>query len=315
MKKKLIGMLALCVILCLCVTGCFGGKEEPQGESTITPLLYRVTDEGGNVIWLFGSIHVGVESYYPLPDYVLDAFDGSDALAVELDVMKLEWNFVEQTELLQLMVYTDGTDITDHLPEATYTRAVEILQENGMYKEGMEYYIPAFWWSTVESLTYGASGAQTTLGIDRHLLKRARSDGKPVLEIESGEFQYGMMANFSPELQQLLLESAIASYDDPDATLEELNIMMELWATGDEEAFAAYLGAETEITNPEEEVLYREYTEALITSRNQSMTEYAVDALASGEEIFICVGAAHIVGQGAMAENLRQLGYQVELMK
>ena len=45
------------------------------------------------------------------------------------------------------------------------------------------------------------------------------------------------------------------------------------------------------------------------------MTDYAVDALASGEEIFICVGAAHVVGDGAIADNLRELGYTVEVVR
>lgn len=316
MKKIIAGFLAVMLIFCMCLTGCgIDAGQEVQKESTITPLLYRVTDQQGNVLWLFGSIHVGLESYYPLPDYVLDAFDGSDALAVELDIMKVEWNFVQQTQLLQMLVYTDGSTIADHLPEQTYTRAVEILKENETYNESLDYYMPALWWSTVESLTYEKTGAQASLGIDRHLLKRARNDGKAVREVESAEFQYAMMAGFSPELQQLLLEGAIYSYDNLEATSADMQDMMSLWAEGDEAAFGAYLNQEGEFTSPEEEALYQEYTQSLVTERNQTMTEYAVDALASGEEIFICVGAAHIVGEGAIAENLRQLGYQVEIIK
>jgi uncharacterized protein YbaP (TraB family) len=45
------------------------------------------------------------------------------------------------------------------------------------------------------------------------------------------------------------------------------------------------------------------------------MTEYAEEALKSGKEIFICVGAAHVVGEGAMAEQLRDLGYTVEIVR
>ena len=316
MKKIAAAFLAFVMIFCLCLTGCrLDAGQDTQKESTITPLLYRVMDQQGNVIWLFGSIHVGLESYYPLPDYVLDAFDGSDALAVELDIMKVEWNFAQQTRLLQLLVYTDGTTISDHLPEETYTRAVEILKENEQYNPSLDYYMPALWWSTVETLSYEKMGAQANLGIDRHLLKRARNDGKKVLEIESAELQYGMMADFSPQLQQILLESAIESYDNIQIAGEDLEEMMRLWAAGEEAAFGAYLSTETEITDPEEEALYQEYTKSLITSRNQSMTEYAVDALASGEEIFICVGAAHIVGEGAIAQNLRDLGYQVEIVR
>ena len=208
MKKKLVIVL---LILCLALTACrsdsgiFGKETEPQRESTVSPLLYRVTDQQGNALWLFGSIHVGTEDYYPLPDYVLNAFDGSDALAVEVDIMAVEWDFLGQAQLLQLLMYTDGTTISDHLPQETYDRAVAILQENETYSEALDYYMPAFWWSTVESLSYAKMGAQASLGVDRHLLKRARHAGKPVREVESAQLQYSLMAEFSPQLQQLLL--------------------------------------------------------------------------------------------------------------
>ena len=69
-----------------------------------------------------------------------------------------------------------------------------------------------------------------------------------------------------------------------------------------------------EFADEEEAALYAEYNDKLIVQRNATMTEYAEEALLSGEEIFICVGAAHIVGQGAIAENLRELGYTVEIV-
>ena len=61
--------------------------------------------------------------------------------------------------------------------------------------------------------------------------------------------------------------------------------------------------------------LYEEYNKAMIVDRNKGMTEYAEQALKSGKEIFICVGAAHVVGKGAMAEQLRDLGYTVEVIR
>lgn len=312
MKRRLsIIILVLCLLLTACAP--LSGKED-TAQSTVTPLLYKVSDENGNVLWLFGSIHVGTESYYPLPEYVLTAFDGSDALAVELDIMAVEWNFPLQAQLLQMLMYRDGSVITDHLSPQTYTRAVEILEENESFNESFIYYQPAFWWSNIESLSVTKMGMEVSLGIDRHLLKRARNDGKPVREVESAEFQYAMMADFSPELQVMLLESAIASYDDLEAGTAEMQMLMELWASGDEAAFAGYLNQEAEFADEQEAALYAEYNDKMITQRNATMTEYAEDALLSGEEVFICVGAAHIVGEGAIAENLRKLGYTVELV-
>ena len=51
----------------------------------ITPLMWRVTSPAGQSIYLFGSIHVAEESIYPLPGFIMDAFDSSEYLAVEID--------------------------------------------------------------------------------------------------------------------------------------------------------------------------------------------------------------------------------------
>ena len=91
-----------------------------------------------------------------------------------------------------------------------------------------------------------------------------------------------------------------------------LKMMMDLWASGDESAFAAYLNASDDTMTEEEAEIYAKYHQAMITDRNRTMTSFAENALASGKEVFICVGAAHVVGEGAMAELLSQRGYKVE---
>jgi len=287
-------------------------KTEP---GSATPLLYRVSDEQGNVIWLFGSIHVGKEEYFALPDYVMDAYHSSDALAVEADIVAFEKDMTAQVQALQKMMYTDGTDISDHISEELYDRAVTIMENAGMYYAALDYYKPVIWWSFLQSLMMMETpDVQIELGIDRYFLNLAKEDGTEVLEVESAEFQYDLMANFSEELQVFLLEDTIEICENQALAHASILVLMNLWAGGNEDTLAAYLSAEMVAEGEDEELLLEEYNNAMIVSRNQSMTEYAENALASGKEVFICVGAAHVVGQGAMAENLRQLGYTVELI-
>lgn len=290
-------------------------EEQSQPEKGSTPLLYKVSDDKGNVVWLFGSIHLGRESYYPLPDYVTEAFENSDALAVECDIVAFENDISAQVSALQKMLYTDGTTIKDHISEDTYNKAKKILQDNNMYSFAIDYYKPILWESFLDSCVYALVEADSDLGIDMHLLNLAKKNGKEVLEVESVGFQYGMLSSFSEELQIYLLESAIEGFEDTDALIAELNEMLDIWAKGDEKEFSDYLGAEEEFEDEKEEQLYEEYNNAMLVSRNKNMTEYAENALKSGKEVFICVGAAHVVGKGAMAEQLRNLGYNVELVK
>ena len=322
-------LLALFLVLCLCfsLVACSGNKkitqtpesvptqtEDPAVQGTATPLLYKVTDEAGHVAYLFGSIHVGQEYFYPLPSYVTEAFEGADVLAVEVDIVAFEKSLSAQIIAMKPLIYTDGTRIDDHLPEELYEEAVQFLQIAGAYADALDYYCPAMWSAYIDSFMYGQVDAPAELGIDRYLLKMAKEQDKPIQEVESAEFQYTMLANFSEELQILLLENSLENARDVEGLKADIQETMDLWASGDEEAFVATLYEETEVR--EEDVpLYEEYEKAMVTDRNISMADYAEEALASGETVFICVGAAHVIGPGAMAELLSQRGYEVKLIQ
>lgn len=343
--KKLIALL-LCMVMMLGLAAC-GQNDEPAttteavptttvptepsvpettvpvtepevtepAESTITPLLYKVTDSEGNVAWLFGSIHVGEEYFYPLPDYVLDAYESSDALAVEFDIVSFEKDIDAQIEALQQMVYTDGTTITDHISEELYNDAKAVLKDLNIYSSALDYYVPSMWSSFIDSGMISQMGVDTSLGIDMYFLNRAHEENKTILDVESAAFQYGMMAGYSEELQVLLLEASVESAGLVEESKADLQQLVQAWAAGDEAAFSALINAEEEFESAEEEALYNEYNHAMITSRNLNMADFAEDALKSGEEVFIVVGAAHIVGEGAMAELLAERGYTVEIVR
>lgn len=290
-------------------------KTPDSTNSQISPLLYKVTDDKGNTIWLFGSIHVGYDYFYPLPDYVNAAYESSDAIAFEFDIKAFENDMEAQTEMLMKMVYLDGTTIKDHISADLYDRAVALLTQYGLYTSTMDMFMPEIWSTFLDQTLITEAGLDAELGIDNHLLDKAYADSKEILEVESAEFQYNMIASFSPELQELLLESTVAYFDDLEASKEELLELLNLWKSGDEAAFAAYLAEEGEFETEEEKLLYAEYNKAMVTDRNLTMADFAEDALASGKEVFICVGAAHVVGEGAMAELLAQRGYTVELVR
>ncbi len=288
---------------------------EKTEVGTATPLLYKVSDEKGNVIWLFGSIHVGREEYYALPDYVMDAYNGSDALALEFDMLSFQSDFAAQSEMAQAMLYLDGTDISNHIPEELYDKAVTYMEEAGMYYSAMDYCLPVMWYSVLQEYMMSEIGAKSELGIDQYFARLAVKDGKETLELESAQFQFEMLAGLSNELQVSLLEGAVQACEMPELYEAGIDLLMNVWASGDEEGFGDYLLAEDETVKQTTPELYEEYSSKMIVSRNEAMTRWAEDALASGKEVFIVVGAAHIVGAGAMAENLRELGYRVELVK
>lgn len=325
MKK----LFALMLVLCLLFAGCTPAAEpvtttgpatvpttvpateeatEPA-ESSITPLLYQVTDEAGHSIWLFGSIHVGRKDFYPLPDYVTEAFEKAEGLAVEFDIRAYEKDLSAQVQSLRHLLYTDGTTIKDHIDPTLYEEAAALLEDAPLPVSMLENYKPIMWFSLIESLALETDTLKSKHGIDMHMIDAAYEVNKPVISIESADFQYNLLGNFSPELQILLLEGTVEAAKSGEL-LTETETLIDLWATGNEAEFSAYLNKEEEV--PEEEVpLYLEYNQALVVDRNLSMTDFAENALKEGKPMMICVGAAHIVGEGAMAQLLQERGYTV----
>ncbi len=287
-------------------------NSDVSQSETSSPILYRVTDKNGNIIWLFGSIHIGREDYYPLPDYVQNAFDKADILAVEADIVAFEDDTQLQMQAMSYLVYNDGSSIKDHIPQELYDKAVQILKKYNSYVPAMDWYCPAFWSSMIDSLMIEDLGGDAELGIDQHLIERAYEAEKEIVEIESVEFQYSMLGDFVDDIQLMLLQSSIEMYEDIDTAAAELEEMMDLWASGDEAAFTDYLNSDDETMTDEEIEIYERYDQIMVANRNMNMADYAEYALSSGKEVFICVGSAHILGDGAVADLLSQRGYKVE---
>ncbi len=285
--------------------------KTPTGS---TPLLYKVTDADGDVVWLLGSIHAGQDSFYPLPDYVLNAFNSADALAVEFDIVAFENDMSAQMDAMMQLIYVDGTSIRDHVDEKIYDDAVKILKENNTYMSALDLYIPSMWSSFIDSLTLEKIGAKLDLGVDRHLIDLAYKKQKPVLDVESAKLQYGVMAEYSPALQEALLESSIEGYRKAEENKAQLEEMMNTWQHGNEDEMTDMVKEDVIFENDEDKRLYEEYNNAMVVERNLAMTDYAENALRSGKEVFICVGAVHVVGDGAIAQLLESRGYTVEIV-
>ncbi len=283
---------------------------EPEEEPS-SPILYKVTDSEGHVIYLFGSIHVATEDMYPLPTYVLDAYDACDALAVECDVVSAEKDMGLAMEMAKSMVLTDGTKISDYISEEIYEKSVEILKENKTYYGALDMYKPVMWYSLISTLAMEKAGADSSLGIDRYFLNDAIDQDKPILEVESVEEQYALLSGMSMELQALLLEETVAYYGMPQYNLT-IRAMCNAWAEGDEEGLLTMVSSDTAGLPPEQAALINEFNETLEGQRNVNMAQFARDSLAEGGSIFIVVGAAHVLGEDGMANVLAQEGYTVE---
>lgn len=296
--------------------------EEPlpdlEPERKPTPVFYEVTGRDGEKLYLFGTIHVGDDRTAFLPKHIYDAFDAADALAVEFDTGDFTDRLEEDDELKEQVaasyLYTDGSTLKKHVDDELYKQAVSIMKVMGEYTSLSEQYRPFVWAQQIENF-YLSQGRRLTgsKGVDQRLLSRAREQEKEILNVESGEFQIGLMAGYSDELQELLLSESVNH--SRSEVLSGVDALYELWCEGDEarlrEQVAAMSEEDRAALDPGELALYDEYHQKMELERNAHMLETAREYLDSGRTVFFAVGLAHLLGEGGLVDGLREAGYTV----
>ena len=191
-----------------------------------------------------------------------------------------------------------------------YDKAVKLLRISGNYNSAMDYMMPYFWSSSIDNFYITLSGLQTEKGMDMRLLKLAKEQSKEIREVESTLEQIEMFADFSPELQVLLLEEAIA-YTAAEYCAE-VRSLYDQWCAGDEAALRELLAEDKSDLTEEDMTLYQEYLDAMIIRRNENMLDVATSYLESGDTVFYAVGLAHLLQENGLVDTLRDAGYTVE---
>lgn len=314
MKKILKSLTLLILVLTLSLTGCQKGDieaDDKQNVETITPLFYKIGKEGSNInIYLLGSIHAANDDIYPLNDTIMSAYNQSDYLAVEVDTVALTSDFDLQLELAQKMLYTDGTTIKDHIGDELYNQMVALLREKGSYSSIYDNYKPVFFESLFENVIIADADMDPNAGIDMHFLNLAKKDEKNILEIETAEFQYDLLLSNPIELDKMMLEEYVNSYDE---SVSEMKNIYSAWKKGDiSELEKELMEDSNEELSAEEIEMLENYNQALINDRNYGMVNALEKYFDEEKKVFCVVGLGHVIGDEGIISLMEKKGYNIE---
>lgn len=284
---------------------------ESEPESSITPAMWKLETESGATIYFMGSMHALPDEAYSFPGVIMDAYNSSDAIAVECDTVEYAADINAQIALSESMMYTDGTSISDHISGELYDEVVKKMKDWGIYMSAYDYFKPAMWQSLIESYLMEASGFKAENSFDEFFLKKAKLDGKEVIEIESVEAQMEMLFGFSDLINELILESYV-TYTEEEYT-EELNKLYENWSTGDYEAvFEADQEMDKSLFTEDELEAYEEYNKLMMTDRNKIHADKLIELSKGDKNIFYYVGVAHFGGEDGILALLDDAGIEYE---
>jgi uncharacterized protein len=273
-----------------------------QAQNGSTPLIWEARS-AANTVYLFGTIHVGARKMYPLSPAVEKAFAASEVLALEADPTEASGAI----DGMASAAYKPPDNIARHISPELMGKVEGLLPQIGLPIEYARVMRPAMLAMTIAMLEIGRQGYDAKLGLDIHLARRAKEQGKRIVELESLQQQIALLQSFSPALQAGMLEASVQGVQN-GTLATELRDLVAAWRTGNAGDLMAQLQRDTEDLPPE---LAREYDDALYNSRNLGMVDKIIAMLESGPPAFVAVGAGHLLGPAGVVELLQAKGYKL----
>lgn len=264
-------------------------------------MLWEASGRGGTV-YLFGSIHVCTAACFPLSPSILERFDASDALLVELDAEQRD----ARKSLLEAGRLRSGKTLSSMLTPSGRALLRQVLTSLDVPPDAVESYRP---WLVALMLSVQAAnraGFDTSQGIDVSLMARGRAQRKPLLELESADRQVLALSAGSDAEQIEALQRQLEQIASGKSSAM-LNDLLQAWKAGDTDAIVKMLAEDM----PEDST----QAKALLTTRNREMAKAISARSRQGGRYFVVIGAAHLVGRTGVPALLAQQGFRVQQIR
>ncbi len=283
-----------------------GTPAKPAPEAVVRPgdgkaFLWEVKSKT-NVVYLFGTIHVGKRAFYPLPPQVETALKNSRRLVVEADISNTDG----LADIDKIINYKTPDSLDKHIPAALFARLQAQLLRLQIPVDAvkpMKPYLIAGFLSIAE---FSKLGYDMNLGVDSYLIAKARDDNKPVLELESQTGQLKMLDGMSPMLQVAFLENAISVLESGRAP-DQVTGMVNAWQSGDVALMQEVVKAVNKDLRMTDQL-----DDVLLHSRHDEMVKKIAGFLDGGVPHFVAVGSLHLVGPRGLVEMLKARGFEVK---
>lgn len=270
-----------------------------QAAEASNPAFWEIK-QGKAAVYLFGSMHFGHANFYPLPAVVEQAFEESDRLVVEVDIL----NITPQAATQAIFKYgglPPDQQLAARLSPDTFQALTKQANENGLDVKVFERFQPWYVSLMLVEAEIRKTELQQQLGIDWYFLKRA--DDKPVDELESIDSQLALFGGLTDIEQEEFLRQTL---NDLKHSHAYLMAMAQAWRSGDLASLENTL-IEPFQQNPQTKTLFRR----IFTQRNITMADRIMDYLRGDDRVFFVVGVGHMLGDDGVVSLLQQKGIEV----
>ncbi|MPY25932.1 TraB/GumN family protein [Shewanella psychropiezotolerans] len=247
-------------------------------------------DYQGQTAYLLGSIHVGQANFYPMAPLIESKFESAGSLVVEADAASADiMALIRKYGLNKLPIDVETKTVLDAYCKQRAS-VCATLSGFAPWLQSMQLGMNRF-----EELGYSAE-----YGVDQRFI--ASNQGRPLLELESTEFQFRLLSSFDEKSQWAMVREAIESPD------EDMRGLVTAWRTGD----AAHIAELMEGQMSDEEDLLM--LDKLLWQRNIDMAARIRELMLEPgiqQPLFIIIGAGHLVGARSIPMEMTQHGAKV----
>jgi len=265
------------------------------------PYLWEVLSMN-NRVYLYGTVHAGRKEWFPLPPEVEEAYEESRVLVVEADITDTS----TMAGSTRAMTYAPPDSLRAHVSVDDYERFMKLLPRYGLPEPQVSRMKPFMAASLLVFGEWARVGYLPQYSIDAYLIRKAKAEMKPVVELEGNAVQIALMGSLSEKEGVTMFKGTLEALES-GLTNEQIAGMVGAWQNGDPQLVAE---------------LARRYNERVpgamgieekfVWSRHEAMAAKIEGFLNdSRQRHFIAVGALHLAGPRGLLEMLRKRGYVV----
>lgn len=295
--RKTFFILCLSTILFISV-----GLHAQQSKQSTQPkhCLWLVKTPSNKAVYLLGSLHVFKGDGYPLAEAINEAYRRSQKVVFETDLAAMADPAV-QAKILTMGRYPEGQTLFQNISEALRNSLKLKMNDLGMSLEQFERFRPWLVAVTLTVLELQRLGFSPDYGIDVHFYGRAGEDHKEIGFFESIDFQLDLFGKMNPYDQNAFLGQTLK---DLEVAAQMAENMLKSWKNGEADKLYAILFKSFEG--------YPKIEKRLLHQRNIDWVKKIEEMMAEDKNIFIVVGAGHLIGPGSVVTLLQEKGYEVK---
>ncbi|MEM9706338.1 MAG: TraB/GumN family protein [Pseudomonadota bacterium] len=266
------------------------------------PALWRAS-RGETDAYLFGAIHTLPNNTQWKTTTFLAAMADAEVTVLEADTSSPDALSEMNSAAGAFGFYRDGRTLQSVVGLNRAERLRAIAEASGVETASLNMMKP--WLATllVTQALLTDAGFDTSASVDAAVGRQAMAEGDRLAYLETPVFQIEEVLAALDEGETLVnFDLTLSQFNDFETLVRRL---FNAWLAGDTKILEEEIIAELRATAPKS-------FKTLFTDRNETWTSYIAEALLGQDDLFIAVGAGHLIGDGSVIEMLRDRGYTVE---